>query len=131
MPRMPKRAAIVGSSSTLTLAKRARGSSSLAALSKIGAIVRHGPHHGAQKSTISGMSLRSTCLSKVFDVSTIGSPVNSLALQTPHLASEAGRSAGTRLTAEQWGQTAWSDSVMAAPSLAAAGLSGVHGRRFK
>jgi hypothetical protein len=60
-------------------------------------------------------------LSKVFDVSTIGSPVNSLALQTPHLASEAGRSAGTRLTAEQWGQTAWSDSVMAAPSLAAAG----------
>jgi hypothetical protein len=70
-------------------------------------------------------------LSKVFDVSTIGSPVNSLALQTPHLASEAGRSAGTRLTAEQWGQTAWSDSVMAAPSLAAAGLSGVYGRRFK
>ena len=53
------------SSSTLTLAKRARGSSSFAARSKIGAIARHGPHHGAQKSTISGMSLRSTCLSNV------------------------------------------------------------------
>src|ERR1700733_9566684 len=112
MPRMPKRAAIAGSSSTLTLAKRARGSSSFAALSKIGAIVRHGPHHGAQKSTISGMSLRSTCLSKVFAVSTIGSPVNRFALQAPHVASEAGRLAGTRLTAEQWGQTTWLGSVM-------------------
>ena len=96
----------------MTLAKRARGSSSFAAWSKIGAIARHGPHQGAQKSTISGMSLRSTCLSKVFDVSAIGSPVNRFALQAPHLASEAGRSAGMRLTAEQWGQTAWMDSVM-------------------
>ena len=43
MPRMPKRAAIAGSSSTLTLAKRARGSSSFAALSKIGAIVAARP----------------------------------------------------------------------------------------
>src|SRR5271165_2478921 len=115
MPRMPNRAAIAGSSSTLTLAKRARGSSSLAARSKIGAIARHGPHQGAQKSTINGMSLRSTCLSKVFAVSGIGLPVNKLVLQTPHLASEAGRSAGMRLTAEQWGQTALSDWVMAMP----------------
>jgi hypothetical protein len=84
----------------------------LAAWSKMGAIARHGPHHGAQKSTISGMSLRSTCLSNVVDVNAIGSPVKSFALQTPHLASEAGRSAGMRLTAEQWGQTAWTDSDM-------------------
>src|SRR5271163_3215686 len=112
MPRIPKRAAIAGSSSTLTLAKRARGSSSLAARSKIGAIVRHGPHHGAQKSTITGISLRSTCLAKVFVVSGIGSPVNRFALQAPHVASEAGRSAGMRLTAEQWGQTAWMGSVI-------------------
>jgi hypothetical protein len=33
-------------------------------------------------------------------------------LQAPHLASEAGRSTGMRLTAEQWGQTVWVDSVM-------------------
>src|SRR5580704_6068179 len=132
IPRMPKRAAIAGSSSTLTLAKRARGSSSFAALSKIGAIVRHGPHQGAQKSTISGISLRSTCLSKVFAVSTIGSPVNRFALQAPHFASEAGRSAGMRLTAEQWGQTTWVDSVMGrAPSRWRLPISGPNRRHFK
>ena len=75
------------------------------------------PAPGAQKSTISGMSLRSTCLSNVFEVSAIGSPVNRFALHAPHLASDAGRSAGMRLTAEQWGQTAWMDCVMGrAPS---------------
>ena len=58
------------------------------------------------------MSLRSTCLSNVFAVSAIGSPVNSFDLQAPHIASDAGRSGATRLTAEQWGQTAWSGSVM-------------------
>jgi hypothetical protein len=45
-------------------------------------------------------------------VSAIGSPLNRFALQAPHLASEAGRSAGMRLTAEQWGQTAWMESLM-------------------
>src|SRR5579863_8765270 len=120
MPRMPKRAAISGSSSTLTLAKRARGSSSLAALSKIGAIARQGPHQGAQKSTINGISLRSTCLSKVFAVSATGSPVKRAALQAPHFASEDGRPAGMRLTAEQWGQTAWMNSVMGSRPLGGA-----------
>ena len=67
-----------------------------------------------------GMSLRSTCLSKVFEVSVIGSPVNRFALQAPHLASEAGRSAGTRLTTEQRGQTAWMDSLMGARPLSMA-----------
>jgi hypothetical protein len=56
------------------------------------------------------MSLRSTCLSNVFAVNAIGSPENSLDLQAPHIASDAGRSGATRLTAEQWGQTAWSGS---------------------
>ena len=32
---------------------------------------------------MTAMSLRSTCLSNVFDVNTIASPVNSLDLQTP------------------------------------------------
>ena len=39
------------------------------------------------------MSLRSTCLSNVFEVNAIGSPANSLDLQAPHIASDAGRSA--------------------------------------
>ena len=76
-----------------------------AARSKIGAIARHGPHQGAQKSTMTGPSLRSIVLSKVFAVNATGSPVNSLDLQTPQIASAAGRSDGTRLTAEQCGQT--------------------------
>jgi len=67
---------------------------------------------------MTGMSLRSTCLSNVFEVNAIGSPVNSLDLQAPHIASDAGRSDATRLTAEQWGQTAWSGSDMAALSMA-------------
>ena len=44
-------------------------------------------------------------------------------MQAPHVASEAGRSAGMRLTAEQWGQTAWMDSVMdGAPLMALANI---------
>jgi hypothetical protein len=39
------------------------------------------------------------------------------------LASEAGRSVGMRLTAEQWGQTTWVNSVMGArPSMALADI---------
>src|SRR5579871_1418075 len=96
---------MAGSSSTLTLANRARGSSSLAALSKIGAIARHGPHQGAQKSTITGMSLRSTCLSKVAVVSLTGSPEKRACLHLPQTASEAGWPEAMRLTEPQWAQT--------------------------
>jgi len=52
MLRMPKRPASSGSDSVFTFASRARGSSCVAARSKAGAIVLHGPHQGAQKSTI-------------------------------------------------------------------------------
>jgi hypothetical protein len=50
---------------------------------------------------MTGASLRSIVLSNVFAVNAIGSPVNSLDLQTPQTASAVGRSEGTRLTAEQ------------------------------
>jgi hypothetical protein len=66
-----------------------------------GAIARHGPHQGAQKSTITGTSLRSMCLSKFEAVSATGSPGKSRDLQEPHTASAAGRSGATRLTALQ------------------------------
>ncbi len=41
-----------------------------------GAIILHGPHHGAQKSTSSGRSLRSTWRENVAVVNSMGSPVN-------------------------------------------------------
>ena len=63
MPRMPKREDSDGSSSEFTLAKRALVCSRRDASSKCGAIMRQGPHQGAQKSTISGRSLRVRCLS--------------------------------------------------------------------
>ena len=60
MLRMPKRAASAWLASVSSLARRTCGSSMPAACAKAGAIVRQGPHHGAQKSTSTGMSLRPT-----------------------------------------------------------------------
>ena len=59
------------------LARRTCGSGILVSCSYAGAIIRQGPHHGAQKSTTSGMSLRAACMSKSATVSTFGCPVNS------------------------------------------------------
>ena len=61
MLRIPSRPASPWFSSVLTFTSRTRGSSSRAAASKAGAIIRQGPHQGAQKSTRSGTSLRPRC----------------------------------------------------------------------
>ena len=53
---MPKRAAVRGAASVSSFASRTCGSSSPAARSKCGAIIRHGPHQAAQKSTTTGTS---------------------------------------------------------------------------
>jgi hypothetical protein len=60
MPRMPYRPAIAGSASVSSFPSRTRGSSRGAAISKLGVIMRHGPHHSAQKSITMGKSLLST-----------------------------------------------------------------------
>ena len=52
----PKRAAMAGFSSTLTLAITALPSCSTAMSSRTGPSMRHGPHHSAQKSTRTGSS---------------------------------------------------------------------------
>ncbi|GEP07843.1 hypothetical protein MOX02_58810 [Methylobacterium oxalidis] len=52
-------AASCGSASTSTFRNRALGPNSFATRSNAGAIARQGPHHEAQKSTTTGMSLRS------------------------------------------------------------------------
>jgi hypothetical protein len=68
-------------------------------------MARHGPHQGAQKSTITGMSLRVMWRSKVAALAASGFPENSLWWQVPHLACPAGRSGGIRLMALHEGQT--------------------------
>src|SRR5471030_2936393 len=73
-------------------------------------MVLHGPHHGAQKSTSTGMSLRSICLRKRAADNSSGSPVNSAFWHLPHTGCCASLAAGTRFTASQWGQTICSDS---------------------
>ena len=86
MERMPKRAPRFCSFSVFTFAKRALRTNSCAARSKFGAIILHGPHHGAQKSTIIGMSLLATTSSKLLSLSSIGFVSKSDCLHLPQLA---------------------------------------------
>jgi hypothetical protein len=68
-------------------------------------MARHGPHQGAQKSTITGTSLRVMCRSKLSELALTGFPVNSCRWQVPHFAWRAGRFGGIRLIAVQCGHT--------------------------
>src|SRR5690606_32796391 len=70
MLRIPKRALSSRSASVLTFTKRTLPLRSSATSSKIGAKLRHGPHHGAQKSTTTGRSSFSS-LSSVSPVALI------------------------------------------------------------
>ena len=110
---MPKRAASACSSSVFILARRTCGSRALAACSYAGAIIRQGPHHGAQKSTTIGMSLRVTCRSKSAVVSAMGCPSNSGSRHWPHLGRSGRRGHGTRLIVRHSGQTRHNASLMA------------------
>jgi hypothetical protein len=83
MLRMLKRAARFGWSSVLTFTSRTCGSSWAAACSKAGAIMRQGPHHGAQKSTSTGIWLRAMWRSNPASSSASGAPVNSGWWQLP------------------------------------------------
>ena len=64
MLRMPYWLATLGFSSVLSLNTLILPSNSLAISSTIGATMRQGPHHGAQKSISTGKSLLSTSCSK-------------------------------------------------------------------
>jgi hypothetical protein len=86
MLRMPKREAVQGASSVLSFASCTPGSSTPAASSKAGAIMRHGPHQGAQKSTTMGRSDLVTCRSKLSSFNGTGFPVNSASLHRPQRA---------------------------------------------
>ncbi|MBM2844019.1 MAG: hypothetical protein HW404_1856, partial [Anaerolineales bacterium] len=64
IPCTPYFIAQVGFSSVLTLATSSRPAYSAASLSSTGATIRHGEHHGAQKSTMTGTLAWSTVFSK-------------------------------------------------------------------
>src|SRR4051812_6942465 len=71
-------AAVTWFSSTLSLTMRT-SSRSLAISSRTGATTRHGPHHGAQKSTRTGVSDSSTSAWKVVSVTWLMSAIGCLA----------------------------------------------------
>src|SRR5262249_46362519 len=102
MLRRLKRAAVAGFSSTLSFVTRTRPAISAASSAITGAIIRHGPHHGAQASTSTGSGERSTSEAKVASLTVSGSAAMcSGALHRPHrgLSPAASFSTGTRLVA--------------------------------
>src|SRR5207247_400015 len=105
--RTPNCEAMPGWSSVLSLPSLTSGSSSAAARSNDGAITLQGPHHGAQKSTTTGMSLFWVWAVKFALLSSIGWPVNTLFLHRPHFGASAALSRGSRLVVSQWGHTTW------------------------
>src|SRR3954454_4346657 len=76
MLMMLNRWATAGASSTLSLARRILPAFSLAICSSTGATMRQGPHHSAQKSTMSGTSAAPTSSSKVSLVSSVRLPIS-------------------------------------------------------
>jgi len=98
MERVPKRRANPRSTCVLSLASRSAGSSWAVAAENSGAICRHGPHDGAQKSTSKGTSERSPSAGKFCAVRTAGRPLRR-AMQRPHLASADILASGTRFVA--------------------------------
>ena len=70
MERMPYSVATLGLSSVLSLSARNLSPYSLEISSMSGAIMRHGPHQGAQKSTSTGTGLFNTSSSNVASVTT-------------------------------------------------------------
>jgi hypothetical protein len=86
MERMPKRAATDCTLSVFSFAKRAFSANEAALSSNAGAIILHGPHHDAQKSTTTGISLFATWLSKDASSRSIGFVSRSDPWHLPQLA---------------------------------------------
>src|SRR6187431_1503729 len=86
---MPKRLPRLGNASVLTLATIQRPAFAAATRAISGATARHGPHHGAQKSTITGRwESRMSASNDVSDGTSTGSASDGIAWpQWPHFAS--------------------------------------------
>src|SRR5688572_4737277 len=70
--RMPYFAAVRGLSSVFSLRNSTLPSYSDASSSTIGATMRQGPHHGAQKSTRTGLSFVRTSVSQLVSLTSAG-----------------------------------------------------------
>src|SRR5581483_3935420 len=90
-----------GFSSTFSLTIFTFPFRSLAACSSAGATARQGPHHGAQKSTSTGMGQSSTSRFQVASLAATGRSGNTLCLHRPHRGSSRRRLRGIRLRAPQ------------------------------
>lgn len=117
MLRMPNLAATSVSTSVLTFKSLTRGSSVCADSANIGAIILHGPHHSAQKSTMTGSVPRSWRSNSAADATSIGCPVNSGLWHLPQLgrAPCSSFSRGARFAAPQDGQMIVSMVVFCIP----------------
>ena len=102
--------------SVSTFTRRTCGSSSAAARSKTGAIMRHGPHHAAQKSINNGTSLVWACFSKRGSSSASGRRSKRGLPQAPHLPLPSSFSRGMRLVVSHRGQTTCTICALKRPS---------------
>ena len=108
MLRIPCAAPISGWASVSTLAKRTPGIR-CAAASNCGAIILHGPHHSAQKSTTTGNSVCPTNPANRSLLSATGLRAIRSAPHRPHTGSSCMRVSGTRLTAPHCAQDSFTD----------------------
>lgn len=86
-------------------ANSTRVESCAAASANAGAIIRQGPHHGAQKSTSMGSSVRAMNFANVTSVSTTGCAGRSSSLHLPQMGLSVSFDAETRFTELQKEQT--------------------------
>src|SRR5688572_20648925 len=78
MPRMLNLGGVFGFSSMFSLTTRSLSLYSVAIVSRIGAIILHGPHHSAQKSSSTGCDDFTTSCSKAASVVCTISPLTTL-----------------------------------------------------
>lgn len=105
MPVIENCPADCGAASVSSLARIMRGDSWPAALANSGAIMRHGPHHEAQKSTRTGSWVRVTNLLNDASVKSIGCVGSSTVLHFAQIGPSCSLVSGTRFTARHWWQT--------------------------
>src|SRR5262245_56547615 len=96
---IPNWAVIFGFSSVLTFTTVIFSPYCSLISSRIGETCRHGPHHGAQKSTTTGRSLWSTSASKLSSVTAFVPPIGAPPRQRGRPATGPGSGSGRRLVA--------------------------------
>src|ERR1700761_2648959 len=101
MLRILNRPAREGWASVSSFAKRTWDAIFRDVSAKNGAIVRHGPHQGAQKSTTTGKVVRLMCRSNVDAVRSTGEPSKAGRWHLGQRGDSARRPTGTRTTASQ------------------------------